>query len=275
MANPVMHFEVMVNGDVDAVRRFYAAAFDWKIDADNPLNYGLVEAVGRGIGGGIGKPMAGPSYATFYVAVDDVQRALDRIESLGGKTMMPPMEVPGQNITIGMFHDPAGIAIGLVKPHTANPSQEDLDLVISRTIDAPRKLVFDTWTDARTLTQWWGPHGMTTPVCEIDLRPGGVFRTVMRDAKGTEYANEGVFLEVTAPERLVFSDAYAPGWRPAAEPFLTAIVTFEELPGGKTRLTGCARHRSFADRVRHEQMGFAKGWGEMLERFAACVARGR
>jgi hypothetical protein len=122
-----MHFEVMVNGDVDAVRRFYADAFGWKIDADNPMNYGLVEAIGRGIGGGIGKPMEGPSYATFYVAVDDVQQALDKIESLGGKTMMPPMEIPGQNITIGMFQDPAGIAIGLVEPHTANPVQEDLE----------------------------------------------------------------------------------------------------------------------------------------------------
>jgi predicted enzyme related to lactoylglutathione lyase len=123
MANPVMHFEVMVNGDVDAVRRFYAAAFDWKIDADNPMNYGIVEPVGRGIGGGIGQPMAGGSYATFYVAVDDVAATLRKIESLGGETVMPPMDVPGQNITIANFRDPAGILIGLVQPHGVQPDQ--------------------------------------------------------------------------------------------------------------------------------------------------------
>lgn len=119
MPNPVMHFEVMAATNVDAVRKFYADAFGWKIDADNPMNYGLVDTgAGIGISGGIGAPMpGGPSYATFYVAVDDLAAMLKRIESLGGSTAMPPMDVPDGKVSIAMFRDPAGNLIGLVKPH--------------------------------------------------------------------------------------------------------------------------------------------------------------
>jgi predicted enzyme related to lactoylglutathione lyase len=103
---------------VEAVRKFYADAFDWKIDADNPMNYGLVDTgAGIGIGGGIGAPMpGGPSYATFYVAVEDLAAALARIESLGGTTVVPPMDIPDGKVSIAMFRDPAGNLIGLVKP---------------------------------------------------------------------------------------------------------------------------------------------------------------
>lgn len=119
MPNPVMHFEVMAAQNVDAVRKFYADAFGWKVDADNPMDYGLVDTgAGIGINGGIGAPMpGGPSYATFYVAVDDLAAALERIESLGGKTAVPPMDIPDGKVSIAMFTDPAGNLIGLVKPH--------------------------------------------------------------------------------------------------------------------------------------------------------------
>lgn len=115
MPNPVVHFEVMAKDNVDAVRKFYAAAFGWKINADNPMNYGLVDNGGVGINGGIGSPMGGPSYATFYIGVDDLAKALAEIESLGGTTLMPPMDVPGGEVSIAMFKDPAGNPIGLVK----------------------------------------------------------------------------------------------------------------------------------------------------------------
>ena len=115
MPNPVVHFEVMASENAEGIRKFYAEAFGWKIDANNPMNYGLVDNGGEGINGGIGHPMAGPSYATFYVQVDDLQRALDKIESLGGTTQMPPMDVPGGEVSIAMFRDPAGNLIGLVK----------------------------------------------------------------------------------------------------------------------------------------------------------------
>ena len=116
MANPVVHFEIMVKegGDLEGVRSFYANVFGWKIDANNPMNYGLVDT-GEGIGGGIGKPMMGPSYATFYIQVDDLAAALRTIEARGGRAIMQPMDVPGQPVSIAMFADPADNLIGLVK----------------------------------------------------------------------------------------------------------------------------------------------------------------
>lgn len=147
----------------------------------------------------------------------------------------------------------------------------DRELVISRVIDAPRAQVFVAWSGH--LPEWWGPHGMTTPVCEMDLRPGGVFRTVMRAPDGTEYPTRGVFLEVEPNERIVFTDAFDPGWAPHVDAFFTCIATFEALPDQGTRFTARARHWTVANREKHEKMGFQQGWGESLDRLASCVTR--
>ena len=145
------------------------------------------------------------------------------------------------------------------------------ELVLTRIIDAPRVRVFEAWT--QRLTEWWGPHGMTTPVCEMDLRPGGIFRTVMRAPDGTEYPTKGVFLDVIKNERIVFTDAYDTGWQPSTDIFFTAITTFEELPGGKTKYTARALHWSVENKEKHEQMGFHNGWGESLDRLVALVTK--
>ena len=114
MPNPVVHFEVLASGNAADLQKFYADAFDWKIDANNPMNYGMVDNGGEGINGGIGPNPEGQSYATFYVQVDDLQKTLDKIESLGGKTVTQPMDVPG-GPAIAMFNDPEGNLIGLAK----------------------------------------------------------------------------------------------------------------------------------------------------------------
>ncbi|HVW21074.1 MAG TPA: SRPBCC family protein [Opitutaceae bacterium] len=150
-------------------------------------------------------------------------------------------------------------------------SAAERELVLCRIIEAPRERVFQAWT--RRLPEWWGPHGMTTPVCEMDLRPGGIFRTVMRAPDGAEYPTQGLFLEVAAPERIVFTDAFGPGWEPAPGIFFTAVVTLEALPGERTRYTARALHWTAENRRRHEEMGFHQGWGESLERLAALVSR--
>ena len=150
----------------------------------------------------------------------------------------------------------------------APPAAHDLSL--TRLIDASPELCFKAWTEH--LPEWWGPHGMTTPVCEMDLRSGGIMRTVMRAPDGREFSNQGVFLEVTAPSRIVITDAFAPGWKPAGKPFMTAITTFEP-EGGKTRYTARALHWSEEDRKTHEAMGFHDGWGQSADRFEAVVAR--
>lgn len=147
----------------------------------------------------------------------------------------------------------------------------DRELVLSRVIDASRERVFEAWTTR--LSDWWGPHGMTTPFCEMDLRPGGVFRTIMRAPDGTEYPTKGVFLDVTPPERIVFTDAFAPGWRPDPDAFFTAITTFEALPGGQTRYTARALHWTVENCEKHAKMGFHQGWGESLDRLEALLAR--
>lgn len=114
MGQPVMHFEVC-GGDGTGLQKFYASLFDWSINADNPMNYGMVEAEEGGIGGGVSpNPPGGTNYVTFYVHVDDLQAALDKAEELGGKTAMPPMDVPG-GPSIAQFTDPVGNLVGLVK----------------------------------------------------------------------------------------------------------------------------------------------------------------
>ena len=118
MGRPVVHFEVM-GKDGEKLRSFYAELFDWKIDADNPLEYGLVQREtnfeGVGIDGGIGGLPDGMSgHLTFYVEVPDVEAALAQAERLGGQRLMGPAEVqPG--VELGQFSDPEGHMVGLVK----------------------------------------------------------------------------------------------------------------------------------------------------------------
>ncbi|HEX6476994.1 MAG TPA: VOC family protein [Acidimicrobiales bacterium] len=113
MAQPVIHFEV-VGPDGKALQDYYGSLFDWKINADNPMSYGMVEPGKNGIAGGVAASQDGKPAVTFYVEVSDLQAALDKAEKLGGKTSMPPMDVPG-GPSIAQFTDPAGNVIGLVK----------------------------------------------------------------------------------------------------------------------------------------------------------------
>jgi len=115
MGNPVVHWEISAKSG-SKLREFYASLFDWKIDTNNPMDYGLVETGGEGgINGGIGQAQEGaPPYVTFYVQVPDLQAHLDKVEDLGGKTILPPTEIPNV-VTIAMFQDPEGNSIGLLK----------------------------------------------------------------------------------------------------------------------------------------------------------------
>lgn len=147
----------------------------------------------------------------------------------------------------------------------------NLELALSRVVEVPRAMLFRAWVTR--LSEWWGPHGMTTPFCEMDLRAGGVFRTIMRAPDGTEYPTRGVFLEVVENERIVFTDAFGPGWVPSAEIFFAAITTFETMPDGRTKLTARALHWTAESRDRHEKMGFYQGWGESLDRLVALATK--
>lgn len=113
MGGKVVHFEV-IGKDGKKLQEFYAKLFDWKIDANNPLNYGQVGAEDAGIGGGIGAGQPGDSHVTFYVEVEDLHEHLKKAERLGGKTILAPADVPG-GPQLAMFADPEGHVIGMIK----------------------------------------------------------------------------------------------------------------------------------------------------------------
>ena len=141
---------------------------------------------------------------------------------------------------------------------------ENLDLILTRTIDVPRELVWKVWTEPEHLMKWFAPAPWTTVDCEIDLRPGGIFRTVMRSPEGQDFPNAGCFLEVIKNEKMVWTDALAPGYRPSLKPFFTAVLTLEDHEGG-TKYTARALHKNEADRKTHEKMGFHEGWSQCLD----------
>jgi uncharacterized protein YndB with AHSA1/START domain len=148
----------------------------------------------------------------------------------------------------------------------------DRELVLTRIIDAPRDKLFRAWTEPELLKQWFAPLPYTTPVAELDVRPGGASLIVMRDPDGNEFPNRGIYLDVVKNERLVFTDAYAKAWEPSEKPFMTGILTFED-DGSRTRYTACVRHWTVADREAHEKMGFHEGWGQCTDQLAALVAK--
>lgn len=139
------------------------------------------------------------------------------------------------------------------------------DLVLTRVMDVSREKLFRCWTEPELMKQWFAPRPWTTPQVEVDLRSGGSSLVVMRSPEGQDYPNPGVYLEVVKNEKIVFTDAYTKAWEPSAKPFFTAIVTFEDLGGGKTRYTATARHWTAEDRATHEKMGFHEGWGQCAD----------
>jgi len=114
MAAPVVHFEIM-GGKPRELETFYGELFGWKINSNNPTQYGIVETGGgqEGINGGVGPAQDGNRRVSIYVQVEDLQATLDRAERLGGKTILPPSEVPG-GPKLAMFADPAGNITGLL-----------------------------------------------------------------------------------------------------------------------------------------------------------------
>lgn len=131
------------------------------------------------------------------------------------------------------------------------------ELVVTRLIDAAPEAVYRVWTEQTG--EWFAPRPYTTPVVDLDLRPGGHCRTVMKTPDGTEMPNEGVFLEVVPHRKLVFTDAFRSDWVPQ-NAFMVVIVTFDP-EGAGTRYTARVRHWNEETLRQHEAMGFHEGWG--------------
>ncbi|MGQ5524035.1 SRPBCC family protein [Chitinimonas sp. PSY-7] len=156
---------------------------------------------------------------------------------------------------------------------TPHPEQiSDRELVLSRLINAPRDKLFRAWTDPELLKKWFAPLPYTTPVAQLNVRPGGSCLVIMRSPEGADLPNPGVYLEVVKNERLVFTDAYTKAWEPSEKPFMTATITFEDF-AGQTKYTARVTHWSVADRKKHEEMGFHQGWGQCADQLAALVEK--
>ncbi len=140
----------------------------------------------------------------------------------------------------------------------------------TRMLEAPRALVWQAWTDPRHLAKWWGPHGFTNPVCQLDVRVGGSIRIHMRGPDGAVYPMSGTFEEIVKQERLVFT---AVAEDEAGHPLLRAhtTVTFE-AQGARTKLTLHAHGVGIAPVAAQMLAGMQQGWSQSLERLSDLVA---
>jgi len=150
-------------------------------------------------------------------------------------------------------------------------TKEEHELVLTRIVDAPRELVFKMWTDPKRVAQWWGPHGFTNPVCELDARPGGAILIHMRGPDGTVYPMTGVYQEVVEPKRLVFISSALDANGNAIFEVLTT-VTFAEH-NGKTKQTLHARVIMRTAQAAPYLKGMEAGWTQSLERLAERLAK--
>ena len=152
----------------------------------------------------------------------------------------------------------------------ANATQEiaQHELVITRTFDAPRNLVFRAWTAPEHMVRWLGPHNFTAPSCKMDFRPGGAYRACICGPDGKEYWMRGIYREIVEPERLVFTFSWEEEGERGRETVIT--VLFGEQ-GGKTRMTF---RQAFFETVENRDSHHG-GWTECFERLAQFLANER
>ena len=114
MGAPIVHFEIM-GGKDNQLEKFYSELFGWKINSNNPMKYGVVDTNGGpgGINGGVGPSHDGVQRVSVYAKVANLQATLDKVQKLGGHTILPPTEVPG-GPKLALFADPSGNVTGLV-----------------------------------------------------------------------------------------------------------------------------------------------------------------
>lgn len=143
-------------------------------------------------------------------------------------------------------------------------------LIFERALKAPRANIWRCWSEPDLLKLWFCPKPWRVSKARMELRPGGRFDTVMNGPAGEEVDNRGVFLDVVAGERLVFTDAFVSAWEPSEKPFMTVTVTLADAPGG-TRYLARVVHWSEEDRKAHEAMGFEEGWGAAADQLEALA----
>lgn len=152
---------------------------------------------------------------------------------------------------------------------SAEPGKQEI--LVTREFDAPRELVFKAYTDPKLVPQWWGPRRLSTRVDKMDVRPGGQWRFINRDAEGNEYAFHGVYHEILAPERII--DTFEFEGLPETGHVTLETMKLEELPGGRTRLTVQSVFQSVADRDGMLQTDMEDGMNETYDRLAEIMKK--
>jgi uncharacterized protein YndB with AHSA1/START domain len=164
----------------------------------------------------------------------------------------------------------------MTKPFKPDPR---LDLLLERVVDVPPAIVWKCWTEPKHLKKWFTPVPWKTVEAEVDLRPGGRFYFLMQSPEGEKFPNTGCFLEVVKNERLTWTNALLPGYRPASsgaasadDLVFTAVITLKKQGKG-TKYSALAIHRNEDDAQKHAKMGFHDGWGKALEQLVALAKK--
>lgn len=145
----------------------------------------------------------------------------------------------------------------------------DREIILTRVFDAPRRLVFEAWTQPEHVKQWYGCHIMTLLVCEIELRVGGAYRYVMRGPDGVEHTMKGVYREIVPPARLVYTEGYVTEGFASDDAIVTVLFAEHD---GMTTMTSTILHQSRENRDRHLNTGMESGAAETLDRLAEHLA---
>ena len=150
---------------------------------------------------------------------------------------------------------------------TTFTTPSDREILMTRVFDAPRRLVFQAWTNPEHVPHWMlGPKGWTMPVCEIDPRPGGAWHFVWRHSDGTEMEMRGVYREITPPERLVSTESWGGKW---PETLNTLILSEKD---GKTTLAQTVLYPSKEARDEALKTGMKEGVNQSFDRLAEYLA---
>ena len=164
----------------------------------------------------------------------------------------------------------------------SNVFNPELDLRLERIVDIPPAKIWAAWTTPALLMPWFCPQPWRTVACEIDLRPGGRFHTVMQSPEGQTFPSDGCYLELIENRKLVWTNALEPGFRPAKPPesslghecadfLMTATILLEPHGNDGTQYHAMVQHNHKETRIKHENMGFEQGWGACLNQLVAMV----
>lgn len=151
------------------------------------------------------------------------------------------------------------------------------DLILHRILQAPRPLVYACWTQAEHMPHWFMPKPHRLSDIEIDLRPGGVFRSTMH-VDGNAMTSAGCVLDAIKDTRFAFTNVMGPDWQPLTgiDMAFSATIDLSDTPEGGTVYHVTARHPTLEDAARHDAMGFSAGWGivaDQLDAYAQSLVR--